>query len=580
MKRCLEGRRLARRAGLLVAIAAMSIAWIRPGRAEDLAAKIPASSDVVLITGDLLKLEADVRAFAQAIDTPFPPKPTLQNLAASLPFSQTWDPSAGIALVVNEFPESIDGPPTRFPRQLVLLVGVTDAEKAIASFGGNKEGNFTKASLMGKPVTILPHGKTLVIAENSEALAPFEKLDKPIADRWTNEEKQLEAKSGLFVWVDVKASRPLVDSLLGQAKEGIKGQFRPGNPAFEAAGGNAEMLGTILRWYVSGAQSLVGQTDSLSVGLSVSAERVAKNVAFNFSEGSYLAKEFADIPAARKDLLAGLPVTNFYIVQAIDMAPLRGLSEKMAKSLFELPGIADGVSEEEKAASIKQTEAIFEQIESFNLTSSFDGAGLSMMGSYSVKDSSELIGQMKSVLKAMEPMLGSMMMGAKLVNLPDEEVDGMTVTRFGYDLKDASPMMKQTFDKIYGPSVEMDFAPVSPTKVAFVFAGKPDMLKEVKSPTSELLGEERIKRIVADLPENSYATFLVGPFGYIQLIKRSMPDVPNTPLKNFTAPKELPSPIGMAMTAENGGMQFHGVVRADTVRIIVESARSAFMPKP
>lgn len=174
------------------------------------------------------------------------------------------------------------------------------------------------------------------VAGESDSLATILEGDSNAAKVFAN--------SDISLHVNIDHIAEVYDSKLQQGREFFETQLEQGLNAPNVA--NPEAIVGILKAEAKLAFKLLDETESLTLGLTPSAEQLQVDQLLEFAEGSDLAKFVANQPKSKfagiTKLAAGLPA---YVGMSGDMAQISELGMQIAGSLFEGTAMAEGMKE-------------------------------------------------------------------------------------------------------------------------------------------------------------------------------------------------------------------------------------------
>lgn len=174
------------------------------------------------------------------------------------------------------------------------------------------------------------------VAGESDSLATILEGDSNAAKVFAN--------SDISLHVNIDHIAEVYDSKLQQGREFFETQLEQGLNAPNVA--NPEAIVGILKAEAKLAFKLLDETESLTLGLTPSAEQLQVDQLLEFAEGSDLAKFVANQPKSKfagiTKLAAGLPA---YVGMSGDMAQISEMGMQIAGSLFEGTAMAEGMKE-------------------------------------------------------------------------------------------------------------------------------------------------------------------------------------------------------------------------------------------
>jgi len=258
---------------------------------------IPADASGFVAIPSLQKLDENVNGIAQQLQlVGLIPSP-LEYLKSSTGLTTGLNERAGVAFVILNLGDTKT--PEAIADKLVILLPATNADALIKALGGTeKEGDFTRVTLMGQPSLAAARGDYVVAAEKADTLKAYMSAQGGSIDRTLSPDR-LKAfeESDLFAWANPSTVSKELQGALQDGLKDLMNQLNAMGGRGASDNGQAEQIAV-----------LVEQTDEIALSLSVNPKNGLVISYFTKARaGTDLAKQMATVRPARGSLLNGLP---------------------------------------------------------------------------------------------------------------------------------------------------------------------------------------------------------------------------------------------------------------------------------
>ena len=271
--------------------------------------------------------------------------------------------------------------------KVLFAIPTTDGEALSKALPGNFESQVRENWVF---YADKDHGVPEVAGE-SDSLATVLEGDAKAAKVFANSD------IGLHVNIDHIAA--IYDSKLQQGRELFETQLQQGLNAPGVA--NPEAIVGVLKAEVELAFKLLDETDSLTLGLSPSADQLQVDNLLEFAEGSDVAKFIASQPKSKfpgiAKLVAGQPA---YVGFSGDMVEISKLSMQIAGSMFEGTGMKEGM---EKYVEVLKKNDMHSGVAAFDLAGGDQGLIRSTVF-FETKGASDLLTAGRSFYESVQEM--------------------------------------------------------------------------------------------------------------------------------------------------------------------------------
>jgi hypothetical protein len=403
---------------------------------------------------------------------------------------------------------------------------------------------------------------------------------------------QAFAKGQIVLAGDLQQAAPFLIQSLDAAKAQMSAQMAQGPTAQMPQMAMAMDMFSI---YFDCAQSLIQQSDKLTVALDINAEQaiLTKRVLFKADSP---AAAFVNAKMGQKvPSYAALPAGPFLLAAATSMAPeqLSSLAETFMNKFANLPTFKKTLSDEQTTEMISEMKAFYAGSSTtaitFNIGSPMTGM-FNMVGRYDVADSAAFKKQMGEMYQApyMTAWMESFGIPIKYIYTPAaENYSGVDIDTIKMEIippeAGAEPdpaaqqmqmMMAQQMQMMYGPDMTFRLAAPNEKQVLFVMGGSGRMERAInvaQGHGSVLADDPKIIQAAAKLPANRFAEAhldlgqVVPMIGMFAAMAGGPP--PTTP------PGQAPvaPPISFSASAEDNALRVDLVVPSETIRTLVQT---------
>jgi hypothetical protein len=456
------------------------------------------------------------------------------------------------------------------PNGMVVFVPTSDPKNVLAKLKAQPDGNFHRFSVGDKPVYANVRRNWLVTAFDPEALRTLNAVDKTVESNWSAARKQLMASSDVFVYFGVQRWRPVIEKGLDEVLEQLKETPLPENATMPGVD-----VMEFVQWEFQAVRSLVEQTESVYGGISIDPSRVRSRFYAAFGPGSYLHTLAKSQPTPRPNLLDNLPNRPFMMAMGLDSQSLKQFLVDMVKSMTELPKFGKFVRDKEFKEALEQSLAFYKELNGFNMTFNFGPAGMESAGHYFYDDPSAARKQIHAAMGMSRAMWKSMGLEGMRLEARTKKVGELEVDEFTMEFKEVENELANAMRAIYGEKLRMQFASMDES-LAFAMGSQRNPIRVFTSPRRELTAANRVRLVLEDLPGRPVGVALIDPSNFVHLIKRTA-GAPNSGVNEnekeiaVADRNEIVPPIGLALTANESGYVCHFVVRAETVKALIQA---------
>ncbi|MCK4850138.1 MAG: hypothetical protein KAT11_02245 [Phycisphaerae bacterium] len=554
---------------------------------SDILSAIPADAYGFVATNDLQASYDNIMLFAKAIGAPVPEDNKLLPIQDNVGEVDLNGPAAVVLLDPQKFSE----PP------VALLLSAADAKAVFQAHQANAEETdeeLPPGVVKGADGYIAVKNGFVVYAPKADHVVAVLAGQDP--HQIMPAAKQAFDKGQIVLAGDLRGAAPFMIQTLNKVQAQMNAQMAAVATQIPQMATAMEMVSV----YMDLAQSLVGQSDKLTVALDINAERavLTKRVLFKAdSAAATLMNAQMGLPAPTYNALPGGP---FFVAGGANMVPeqLSNLAEVILTKLFELPTFKDKLSAEHTAQMIADSKASNAMSSGMaftvNLGSPMTGM-INMVGRSDVSNSAELREHTAKVYQAEYMSAYTKAFGGPPMDFvytsAAESYSGVDIDTIKMQITPPEPaaeddpmaqqmqmMMAQQMQMMammYGPDMTFRLAAPNEKQVLFVMGGAGRMERAInvaQGNGSVLADDPRIIQAAAKLPAKRFAeahldlTQVVPMLGMFASMA-GVGDIPAAP------PGQAPNAplISFSASAEDNAVRVDLVVPAETVRNLISS---------
>ncbi|MCK4851102.1 MAG: hypothetical protein KAT11_07115, partial [Phycisphaerae bacterium] len=459
-----------------------------PGRVPELPLATPAVPDILsaipadaygfIATKNLQASYDNIMLFAKALGVPTPDLNVLLAVEENLGQVDLNGPAAVVLLDPQKFPE----PP------IVLLFSASDPQAVFNVHQANAEGTdeeLPPGVVKGADGYVAVKQGFVVFAPEADNVAAVLAEQAPL--QIMPAAKEAFDKGQIVLAGDIQQAAPFIMQSLNMIQAQMTAQMAQGPQMPQMT-----MVMEMVSVYMDCAQSLIQQSDKLTVALDINAEQAVLTKRVLFKADSPAAA-FVNAQMGQKvPSYTALPAGPFLLAAATSMAPeqLSSLAETFMNKFANLPSFKKTLSDEQTTEMISEMKAFYAGSSTtaitFNIGSPMTGM-FNMVGRYDVPDSAAFKKQMGEMYQApyMTAWMESFGIPLKYIYTPAaENYSGVDIDTIKMEMTPpeagAEPdptaqqmqmMMAQQMQMMYGPDMSFRLAAPNDKQVLFVMGG-------------------------------------------------------------------------------------------------------------
>ncbi len=485
---------------------------------------IPADATAFVAVRNLRELDADLNAVVQQLGLPQGVLPNLGELVRQkLGITEGFDDNASLAIAVLNTGDVKTA--EAIVEKVVVLIPATDPDKVLAGFGGQKEGDVAKITLMGEESVAATKGRFVVVAKSPAAVtAAIQAKGEGILSTMSPDRVKAFAGQDIFAWAN---PRGISKELLQELSDGIKKALASG-PMGAAGAQPATGMEQL--------DKIITQAQEFALAASLDQK---KGLIFSWyarmKEGTELARQMAAIKGTERSLLVGLPNESYILamgaMSSTDPATQEQMRQGIDNMFSTITQLAGTSVDAAKLNALKDPLVnLFGNVERLSVgVSSLPAEGgeglVGLQMSAQVKDAAawrgearKLFGQLKEIIADAAAKEGAAPEKVKAVSdavqwkEDAEEVGGMKVDHFMVDLQklpaDEGQSNEQTIEEVKSvigkEGILVRVAAIGNNQVAMTFGGGAKrfaaIAESVKKNEAPLAENQDIKKMVDRQP--------------------------------------------------------------------------------
>ena len=552
--------------------------------AEDYLTLVPDSAWGCVVVNQPAEVDVKLQALGREMQMPVPGVLALLKMQTGI---QEGIDEKGSVVVIMMPPAAEGGKVVP-----VVLVPVTDYAKFITPLKPeDAAAPITQVKLMNKPYCIRHIGgyAAIVDPQHRDLLEKSLAISKEVPAAMKPWREWLAARdaAGIILLPGIKKSSAQMQASLNGMKVAL-GQ----------AGGQGKQAVAAFDMYVKLLQTADKEVSACGFGLQIDKQNtLCLTSRTELIPGGPWATTLAQLPPAKKNLLAGLPNGTFATAGGGVISD--ALMENMVKLAFDMMKTMPetyGLNGEQVDKLAKLSIAPFKGIHSVSMTMGIGPAGTPLysntVGIMQVENAAKFIADYEAYFQEYNPIVKD----AKSQMLPPLEIEkieenGMPGLKFTMKTPQApeggmpAPQFEKMQEAMFGPGGKISFwlVPADEHTIFIGYVGKEPMqraLLAAKQGEGGLAAAAGVLQTAARLPADAQMIGYASPQGWVEFFKRTMAAALPPEMQNQMIIPEFPptAPIGFALKTAPNELQTSMVVPGEVFKAIGDY-RKAFQKK-
>ncbi len=385
----------------------------------------------------------------------------------------------------------------------------------------------------------------------------------------------------VLIYVDVPGWNDLVQTRLTTLTQ----VMLMGMTATTTAAGDADTAVQLWNWLFDRLRRAVGDTETLALGLRVTAADAYAEIRVALKPGSETARHLGQVRRPGRDPFRGLPPRTGSMVIAYEWEEPPGsetLSNSLLRSLLGVESLRERVGAERLETVVKLSTELNRFMTGSNIVIDFsaDGGGFLSWGLYLTDDGPAMQRAFRDLCEKAPDLYSTWgSIPATIEARAHEQIAGVATDVYRFNFSEAEAAMQPVMQAIYGPDPTLYLAPHS---AGVVYAFGP--AAPARERMVELLGggglsrEPRVaaalKRLSPDPQLSALVDFPAAVRGMLTMVQQMGVPVPRLP----TA-ADSPAPlVGLNLYLEPQTIRAELIVPAEAIKSLIKAAEALKSP--